>query len=43
MEMTLLANIIQDTKNAIFQLLKMKLKSLDQDHIVDFQKTLNIG
>ena len=41
MGMMLLANIIQDTKNVIFLLLELRLKSLDQ--ITNSLKLLNIG
>ena len=41
MGMMLLANIIQDTKNVIFLLLELRLKSLDQ--IANSPKLLNIG
>ena len=41
MGMMLLANIIQDTKNVIFLLLELRLKSLDQ--IANSPKLRNIG
>ena len=41
MGMMLLANIIPDTKNVIFLLLELRLKSLDQ--IANSPKLLNIG